>query len=66
MAMPTVVAGDHVIGAQQGAHANRHRLLPGTKMHQARDGATGIEIAHLFLKGADQLHAAQQPQGLFG
>jgi hypothetical protein len=34
-------------------------------MHQAGDHAPGIEIANLFFKGADQLHAVEQPQGLF-
>jgi hypothetical protein len=65
MAMPAVIAGDHIVGAQQRAHANRHRLLPGAEMHQAGDHAPGIEIGNLFFKGADQLHAVEQPQGLF-
>ena len=66
MAVAAMIAGDHVVAAQQRAHADRHRFLPGAQMHQPGDDARGRKIAHLFFEAADQLHRAQQPQAFLG
>ena len=64
--MAAMIAGDHVVGAQERAHAHRHRFLSGAQMHQPGDNARGGKIAHLLFKSADQLHRAQQAQTFLG
>ena len=57
VAVAAVGRGDHVVGAQRPARADRRRLLADGEVHEAGDQAVAVEVGHPLLEPADEQHA---------